>query len=86
MATVVTEDCPDLHIRSIIKLVCNITLSCKNYLGKYNNLYGLDSNLNKKNLHRNRRTQFQIFPCFGIFRQSPKQIGGGYITSFFSMQ
>lgn len=23
MATVVTEDCPDLHIRSIIKLVCN---------------------------------------------------------------
>lgn len=24
MATVVTEDCPDLHIRSIIKLVCNI--------------------------------------------------------------
>ena len=41
MATVVTEDCPDLHIRSIIKLVCNIkeTLPCKNYcLGKYNNL------------------------------------------------
>ncbi len=24
MGTVVTEDCPDLHIRNIIKLVCNI--------------------------------------------------------------
>ncbi|KAK0145252.1 hypothetical protein N1851_015848 [Merluccius polli] len=89
MATVVTEDCPDLHIRSIIKLVCNVkeTLSGKNYcLGKYNNLYGLDSSLNKKNLHRNRRTQFQIFPCLGIFQQSPTQIGDGYITNFYSMQ
>lgn len=29
-ATVVTEDCPDLHIRSIIKLVCIIkNLHCK---------------------------------------------------------
>ncbi|KAK0143145.1 hypothetical protein N1851_018729 [Merluccius polli] len=89
MATVVTEDCPDLHIRSITQLACNIkeTLSCKNYcLGKYNNLYGLDSSLNKKNLHRNRRTQFQIFPCLGIFQKSPKQIGDGYITNFYSMQ
>ncbi|KAJ8009974.1 hypothetical protein DPEC_G00069740 [Dallia pectoralis] len=42
--------------------------------------------LNMKNLHWNRRTQFQIFPCLGIFRQSPKHIGDGYITNFYSMQ
>ncbi|XP_077958260.1 uncharacterized protein LOC120817910 isoform X2 [Gasterosteus aculeatus] len=39
MATVVVEDCPDLHIRSIIELLCNLkeTLPCKKYcLGRYN--------------------------------------------------
>lgn len=79
-ATVVTEDCPDLRIRSIIKLVCIIkNFALQNYcLGKYNSLYGLDFSLNMKNLHRNRRTQFQIFPCLGISRQSPKQIGDDY--------
>ncbi|KAK6278312.1 hypothetical protein J4Q44_G00391740 [Coregonus suidteri] len=48
--------------------------------------FSLDLALNMKILHRNRRTQFQIFPCLGIFRQSPKQIGDGYITNFYSMQ
>lgn len=87
-ATVVTEDCPDLHIRSIIKLVCIIkNFALQNYcLGKCNNLYGLDFSLNMKNLHQNRRTQFQIFPCLGISRQSTKQIGDGYITNFYCMQ
>lgn len=34
MATVVIEDCPDLHIRSIIELVCNLkdNLPCKKIL------------------------------------------------------
>lgn len=90
-ATVVTEYCPDLHIRDIIKLVCITKKPFFNFFffeggGKFSNWYVLIFSLNMKNLHQNRRTQFQILPCPGISRQSPEQIEDGYITNFYCMQ
>lgn len=54
--------------------------------GKFSNWYVLIFSLNMKNLHQNRRTQFQILPCPGISRQSPEQIEDGYIANFYCMQ